>query len=47
MSVAAKHWEVGVGQSASCAVEGVPVPVFRVLEPHVDVDGAGAPFLEP
>ena len=47
MSVAAKHGEVGVGQGAPGPIEGVPVPVLPVLEPHVDVDGAGASLLEP
>ena len=47
MSVPAENWEVGVGQCSTDAVEGVPVPVLPVLEPHVDVDGAGAPLLEP
>ena len=46
MSVAAKHREVGVSQSAPGPVEGVSVPMLAVLEPHVDVDGAGAPLLE-
>ena len=46
MSVAAKHREVGVGQGAAGPVEGVAVPVLPLLEPHVDVDGAGAPLLE-
>ena len=46
MSVAAKHREVGVSQGAARPVEGVPVPVLGVFEPHVDVDGAGAPLLE-
>ena len=46
MSVPAKHREVGVSQCAARPVEGVSVPVLGVLEPHVDVDGAGGPLLE-
>ena len=39
MGVSAVDGEVGVGEGPAGAIEGVPVPVLAVLEPHVDMDG--------